>query len=110
VPAQTINVTEADNLHAVTIASGDTLVVSLKATPGAGFIWRVVQLDDKVLRETGEPQVITPANPMPGASATQVFRFIATGAGSTGLELDYVRPWEKGRAPARTFNLGVTVR
>jgi predicted secreted protein len=110
VPAQTINVTEADNLHAVTMASGDTLVVSLKSTPGAGFIWRVAQLDDKVLRQAGEPRVIPAPNPMPGAPATQVFRFVATGGGSTGLELDYVRPWEKGQPPARTFNLGVTVR
>ena len=41
---------------------------------------------------------------------TQVFRFVATGSGSAGLELDYVRPWEKSAAPARTFHLGVTVR
>ncbi len=109
-PAQTITVTEADNQHAVAMASGDTLVVSLKSTPGSGFSWKIAQLDNKVLRQAGEPEMVQGAHPMPGAPATQVFRFVATGGGSIGLELDYVRPWEKNAPPARTFSLGVTVR
>ena len=106
----TIKVTEADNGRAVTMASGDTLVVALASTPGTGFGWRVAQVDDKVLHATGSPELIRRRHPMPGAPATQVFRFIATGEGRTGLVLDYVRPWEHGVAPARTFHLGVTVR
>ena len=106
----TIRVTDADNGRTVTIASGDTLVVSLASTPGTGFGWKVAQIDDKVLRKTGAPELIHLPNPMPGAPATQVFRFVATGGGSTGLELEYVRPWEHGTPPARTFKLGVTVR
>ncbi len=109
-PASTTSVTEADNYHAVTIAPGDTLVVSLKSTPGTGFSWKIGKIDDKLLRQQGEPQLIKAANPMPGAPATQVFRFVATSGGSTGLELDYVRPWEKSAPPERTFYLGVTVR
>ncbi len=109
-PASTTTVTEADNHHAVVIAIGDTLVVSLKSTPGTGFSWKIGQIDDKVLRQQGEPQLIKAANPMPGAPATQVFRFVATSGGSIDLELDYVRPWEKSAPPERTFYLGVTVR
>jgi inhibitor of cysteine peptidase len=110
VSGNTINVTEADNERALTLASGDRLVVSLASTPGTGFGWKVADVDGKVLRETGAPALIPNPHPMPGAPATQVFRFVATGSGSAGLELDYVRPWEKGAAPARTFHLGVTVR
>lgn len=110
VPANTITVTEADNQHAVTMASGDRLVVSLASTPGTGFGWKVAQLDDKVLRQAGAPELIGASKPMPGAPATQVFHFVAAGSGTAALELDYVRPWEKGAAPARTFSLGVTVR
>jgi inhibitor of cysteine peptidase len=105
-----IRVTDADNGRMVTLASGDTLVVSLASTPGTGFGWKVAQVDDKVLRDKGAPELIQIPAPMPGAPATQVFRFVATGGGSTGLELDYVRPWERGVPPARTFHLGVTVR
>jgi predicted secreted protein len=106
----TTNVTDADNEHAVILANGDTLVVSLAATPGTGFGWKVSDLDGEMLRAVGTPEVIPNAHPMPGAPATQVFHFQAVGAGSTGLELDYVRPWEKRAAPARTFHLGVTIR
>ncbi len=105
----TVRVTVADNGRTVTLAGGDTLVVSLASTPGTGFGWKVAQVDDKVLREMGAPEFIHGPHPMPGAPATQVFRFVATGAGSTGLELDYARPWERGVPPARTFHLGVTV-
>jgi inhibitor of cysteine peptidase len=110
VRASTTAVTEADNRHAVTIAVGDTLVVSLKTTPGTGFSWKISQIDDKVLHQQGEPQLLKAANPIPGAPATQVFRFVAASGGSTDLELDYVRPWEKSAPPQRTFYLGVTVR
>ena len=109
-PASTTNVTDADNEHAVLLANRDTLVVSLASTPGTGFGWKVAELDTKMLREIGTPEVIPGSHPMPGAPATQVFHFQAVGSGSTGLELDYVRPWEKGAAPARTFKLGITVR
>ncbi len=109
-PGNTTSVSDADNEHAVLLANGDTLVVSLASTPGTGFGWKVAELDGKLLREIGTPEVIPGPHPMPGASATQVFHFQAVGSGSTGLELDYVRPWEKGAAPARTFKLGVTVR
>jgi inhibitor of cysteine peptidase len=106
----TISVTEADNGRTVTLASGDTLMVSLGSTPGTGFGWKVAKVDRKVLKETGKPELIHSPNPMPGAPATQRFRFVVSGEGTTRLELEYVRPWERGVPPARTFHLGVTVR
>jgi inhibitor of cysteine peptidase len=106
----TIRVTDADNGRTLTLASGDTLVVSLASTPGTGFGWKVAHADTKVLRQTGPSELVHGRNPMPGAPATQVFRFVASGTGNTGLVLDYLRPWEHGVPPARTFHLGVTVR
>lgn len=106
----TIRVTDADNGRTVTLASGDILLISLASTPGTGFGWKVAKVDDKVLNESGKPELIQRSNPMPGAPATQVFRFAGTGHGSSGLELDYVRPWEHGAPPARTFHLSVSVR
>jgi inhibitor of cysteine peptidase len=105
-----IRVADADNGRAVTMARGDTLVVSLASTPGTGFGWKVAKVRDQVLRVNGAPELIHAPNPRPGAPATQVFRFKATGRGSTRLELEYVRPWEHGTPSARTFDLGVTVR
>jgi inhibitor of cysteine peptidase len=108
-PRNLINATQADNGSAVKLQSREGLSVSLSITTGTGYSWRVVRIDRKVLRQDGQPTLVRGDHPMPGASATEVFRFMAAGTGTTQLELDYVRPWEKGVAPARTFRLEVTV-
>jgi predicted secreted protein len=106
----TITATDADNHHAMTLAVGDTLVISLTSTPGTGFGWQPAGLDDKVLRQKGTARLIHESNSMPGSAAKQVFLFVAEDSGSTALELDYVRSWEHGVPPARVFHLDVTVR
>ncbi len=108
-PRNLINATEADNGSALKLQSGEGLSVSLSITTGTGYSWRVARIDRKVLRQNGQPTLVHSAHPMPGATATQVFRFVVMGTGTTQLELDYVRPWEKGIAPARTFRVDVTV-
>jgi predicted secreted protein len=40
---------------------------------------------------------------------TQVFRFRAEARGAAALELEYKRPFEKDKAPARTVKLQVAV-
>jgi inhibitor of cysteine peptidase len=107
--ARDTKVTDSDNGRAVTLKTGDMLTVSLASTPGTGYGWNVARLDSQVLEEAGKPAIIHNAHPMPGAPAVQVFRFTAAGVGATTLELDYVRPWEKGVAPARIFRLAITV-
>jgi inhibitor of cysteine peptidase len=108
-PLNLINATESDNGSSVTLHSGEGLSVSLAITTGTGYSWRVARIDGKVLREDSRPTLVQSSHPIPGATATQVFRFMVAGLGKTQLELDYVRPWEKGVAPARTFRLDVTV-
>jgi inhibitor of cysteine peptidase len=108
-PLNLINATESDNGSTVKLQSGEGLSISLAITTGTGYSWRVAHVDRKVLRPGGAPTLVKNAYPMPGATATQVFRFMVTGLGTTQLELDYVRPWEKGVAPARIFRLDVTV-
>jgi inhibitor of cysteine peptidase len=108
-PLNLINATESDNGSSLTLHSGEGLSVSLGITTGTGYSWRVARIDPKVLRQDGQPTLVHSAHPIPGATATQVFRFTVAGLGKTQLDLDYVRPWEKGVAPARTFRLDVTV-
>ncbi len=110
VHATSITVTNADNGRKLTLVRGDILVVALPSTPGTGFGWQVAHIDRDVLRASGKPQLIRSSKPMPGAPATQVFRFDAARRGSTRLDLVYVRPWERGVAPARAFRLLVKVR
>jgi inhibitor of cysteine peptidase len=106
---QTIMVSEADNGHELNLARRDVLVVSLRVTIGTGYGWTPRNVNANVLRQMGGPASEPDSNSMPGSPAMQVFRFAANGTGSTTLRLDYVRPWEKGVAPARTFSLKITV-
>lgn len=108
-PRNLLNATEADNGRTLSLQSGEGLSVSLKITTGTGYTWRITHLDRKVLRPDGAPTTVHNAHPMPGASALQVFRFMGAGAGTTHLEFEYARPWEKDVAPVRTFRLDVTV-
>ena len=108
-PLNLINATESDNGSALTLHSGEGLSISLAITTGTGYGWQVVHIDRKVLRQDSQPTLVQSAHPIPGATATQVFRFMVAGLGKTQLELDYVRPWQKGVAPARTFSVEVTV-
>ncbi len=47
---------------------------------------------------------------LPGASAMEVLRFEAAGAGQTTLKLVYHRPWEKDVEPLQTFSIEVVVK
>jgi inhibitor of cysteine peptidase len=108
--ASTVTVTNADNGRKLTLVRGDILVVALPSTPGTGFGWKVAHIDRDVLRQSGKPALVQRSRPMPGAPATQVFRFDAARRGSTRLDLVYMRPWERGVPPARAFRLLVRVR
>jgi inhibitor of cysteine peptidase len=108
--AGTVNLTDADNYRTLRLAVGDMLIVSLASTPGTGFSWDVARVDARVMRQMGGPKLVYPAKPIPGAPATQVFRFIAKSPGAARLELVYRRPWERGVPPARRFKVNLKVR
>ena len=78
-PRNLINATQADNGSALKLQSGEGLSVSLSITTGTGFSWRVVRFDPKVLRQDGQPTLVHSDHPMPGATTTQVFRFMVAG-------------------------------
>jgi predicted secreted protein len=44
-----------------------------------------------------------------GAGGTRVFTYTAAAVGTGDLDLEYVRSWEKGVPPERTFDLTVVV-
>jgi inhibitor of cysteine peptidase len=105
-----VTVTDQDDRDKITLASGQTLVVRLKASLGTGFSWQVVANDARILEQARPPMIEPPERTEPGAVERQVFRFTAQTRGSAVLELHYFRPWEKGVEPARKYRVTVTVR
>lgn len=91
------------------IRRGDLLVVRLPSNPSTGFAWKLCAGTDRVLVPAGHTYVPPTGKQRLGAPGTAVLRFRAAATGTTVLRLVYVRPWEKGVPPARTFTLRVTV-
>jgi len=111
--AKEVKLDAADNGRQVELQKGQALVITLESNPSTGFRWGVVELEEDILRQMGEPEfkVSDPREPPPpGTGGWETFRFEAISAGQTALELVYHRPWEEGEEPLETFSLQVVVR
>lgn len=113
VTSEDVNLSAKDGGSQVEVDVGQVLVLTLESNPTTGYSWEVVEAEDSILLQTGEPEfeAISESDSAPlGAGGVQVFHFEAVGAGETQLELVYHRPWEKGVEPLETFSLQVIVR
>jgi inhibitor of cysteine peptidase len=107
--AKVIDVSDPDEGGTVQMTPGDTLRVRLHSQPGTGYSWTVAEVDAAALAESAPRKFVPPPQQIPGAIGHDVFEFRAARSGRTSLEMSYVRPWEKGVAPARTFRLNVNI-
>jgi predicted secreted protein len=104
-----VALTNSDDGKTIGLKAGQILAVRLDSNPTTGYSWQASQVDGAVLKQQGDPQFIRPADAPPGAGGAQVFRFTATGMGTTTLTLAYKRSFEPEAAPAQTFTVQVTV-
>ena len=104
-----VKLDESDDGSQVALNGGQTLVVSLEGNPTTGYTWETAEVDQKVLREVGEPQFEAESDAV-GSGGVQTLRFETVTSGSTTLKLVYVRAWEEGIPPQETFSVQVIVR
>lgn len=79
-------------------------------TASTGFKWLLDSgYDHKVCVFQGV-YFITAEGAAVGAASTEVWKFKALGAGTTKLVFNYIQPWEKDAAPARTVTFTVNVK
>jgi len=108
-----IMLTENDNGQQVELSQGQELIISLESNPSTGYGWQVAEIDETILKPVGEPDYFPAGQtgqPVVGAGGKEVLRFSAEAPGTTELSLVYVRPWETGGEPAKTFSVEVVVR
>mgnify|MGYP001612604982 FL=1 len=96
--------------EAIEVEAGARFSLTLDANPTTGYQWRLVQpADEGVVKLAGTQY--TPRTPgLPGGGGAQVWTFQAVAPGTTTIQLEYVRPWEGGVAPARVLQRPVAVR
>jgi predicted secreted protein len=106
-PPRTIEIGEFTHQVHLSLKVGDTLRVVLPSTPSTGYSWHVAG-GNTMLKATASSN--TPgAQKNVGAAGRQTLVFTAAASGQHDLILDYSRPWEKGKPPARQYTIGVTV-
>ncbi|MDE1937467.1 MAG: protease inhibitor I42 family protein, partial [Alphaproteobacteria bacterium] len=90
-----------------TLAVGQHFGVLLKEQAGTGYSWAVAQDSTALLRFEGS--AIQSAAATPGGAQLRMLNFSAVAAGKGALKIDYSRPWEKDKPPAKTFSVTLTV-
>lgn len=107
-----VKLTIADNAKTVAVVVGRTIVVSLEGNITTGYGWQTAELTGKAVESLGKPAYATrPHRPgMVGVGGVFTFKFKAVKPGTANLKLVYVRPWEKGKPPEKTFVATVNVR
>jgi len=106
-----MKVDDSFNGRHIKLRVGETLELSLSENASTGFRWTIppesVRKMDKILHERG--QAAEGAAVTPGKPGTRHFNFEALAPGAVELELDYRRPWETDKPPARKFKLRIRV-
>src|SRR5262245_60814556 len=104
---------EKDSGKKVTLGKDEILTVKLEMTAGTGFTWVIAKndkYDPKVLPQEGKVEIIPAKKDVVGGKANMIFRFKAAEAGTSELELQYKRPFEKDKEPAKIFKTTVQVK
>ncbi len=104
-----VTVTKADKDQTVKAATGGLVIVRLAWSPGTGYDWMLTRNDPSVLRQEGEASSEPAKEPMPGAPEVRVFHFKALKAGSTALEFQSRRSFEKDAPPLESFKVQVVI-
>ena len=94
---------------AVDLAVGERATLELEANPTTGYQWEPsAEPDAAVVKVVSDTYVAGGSDAM-GAGGTQRIVVEGVAAGTTTLELRYVRPWESDTPPAETASYQITV-
>jgi inhibitor of cysteine peptidase len=109
-PSHNMTLTEKDNGTQVQVPHGDIVTVRLEAIPGTGYSWQITENNPVLLKPLGKPEFEESKSKLIGGVEHQVFRFKAVSPGTDILKLLYYREWEKGKAPAKSYQVTIEIR
>ena len=96
----------------IAAAVGRRIEVRLPGNPTTGYSWVLKSIGGDAVRSLGDPAFTRPAEDAArvGAGGTFVFSLLAEKPGTAEVTFIYVRPWERDKAPAKTFAVTFDVR
>jgi inhibitor of cysteine peptidase len=92
------------------VAPGKRFKIMLESNRSTGYQWRLARPVDQAVVKLMGSGYESPRVKLPGAGGKEIWTFQAVGRGRTEITMKYIRPWEKGEAPARTARFVVVVR
>lgn len=89
---------------------GETFYIKVESNRTTGYSWSVGEISDKAQVVILSSQYTAPRTDVVGEGGEETWHFKAVGAGNVKLIWNYIRPWEKGEAPAKTLTFNVEVK
>jgi len=102
-------VLEKNSGKTIDLALGDYIDIALTGNPTTGYNWQLATNVVPELKKIFGPE-FKPNGEKLGSSGKLIFRFKAVRKGSKEIKLSYLRSWEKGVKPAKTFRIYVNVQ
>ena len=104
---KSMQVTDAEDKKTVAVPAGKAFDIVLKGNATTGFEWQVEKIDGDAVKQTGKVDYVSDKSPEDsvGVGGTFVFHFKVTEAAKTKIRLVHVRPWEKDKSRAKTFEV-----
>src|SRR4030042_6201332 len=91
---------EARQVKPMTVRSGDSFTITLRANMSTGYQWQVTTLDETMLQLVNSEYIPYTTKRL-GADGKQLWTFKALKAGETSIAFKYVRPAEKDTLPQK---------
>lgn len=112
---QVIAITEKNDKQTVAVTAGDKVEIRLPSNITTGYGWRVESVSATTVKQDGAVTYISspqPPNgpPVLGRGGESVVKFDAVSAGTVTIKMEYTRPWEKNKPPAKTFTITLDVK
>jgi inhibitor of cysteine peptidase len=102
-------VLEKQNGRTFDLAVGEYIDIALTGNPTTGYNWQLTNNIAPELKKIFGPE-FKPNGEKLGSSGKLIFRFKAVKAGSKEIKLSYLRSWEKGVKPVKTFRIYVNIQ
>jgi len=100
---------EAKQQKPMTVRSGDSFTITLRANMSTGYQWKMATLDETMLQLVNSEYIPYKTRRL-GADGKQMWTFKALKAGETSINFEYVRPHEKDKPPERQQIIPILIK
>jgi inhibitor of cysteine peptidase len=100
----------SDPAKPITKKVGEEFIIALESNRTTGYGWQLAEPPDKGVLKLQGSEYKAPEAGRPGQGGKEFFTFRAVGQGKAKIALNYVRPWEKNVAPAKSLTFTVEVQ